>query len=327
MEESSRPLYSSADYYLEFALKDLDRLVSERRIHTEYALHRWCDVCRDRIIGLLDESRFQFVPGYLYKKWITPFNNEFLIGYGTPRASILTTENYYSAYTMRQLIVKSGLYSNEQLAGYRFSQHELEINEQSFIDCRSVVTRCGCTPTWWGYSEYEGAERAPSPDIASPSEVEERIARLADEEWASYRNHKSTTHVEDRFIGGQRTRTGYRRRSPEARIRRAKKRGQSLKRSGFPEPQNSALGTGLFSINPDVRVELEFKESGCLTRRNRMSKSRNESLEALCREDKLTKADKRMSAKSFYFLRKKGVFYHSVHSELFRGRRPVRDVG
>jgi len=332
--ENSRPLNSSSEYWFERELKELDDLVINKAIVKEWPLGR-CDVCYDRVFGELDEARFQFVPGNLFRKWSTPYSNTFLIGYGTDREKHLSVGQYPSEYQMRQLIVKSGLYTREQLSSKRFNQHELELSEESFLFARSEIKRCGCTPVGWGHFTYEGEERAPSPELASPEAIQEVIRQEVEDEWTAYRGHlkvrpakvrrNSTSHVEDRFIEtGKTTRTGFRKRSPGARLRRAEKRKRSSTREVFPEPHPVALGTGLFTVNPDAKVKLVFKYSTiCTSPRKPLSEAKRRRLLARSRNDLQDRPDRRMSNKSFYFLRKRGVFYHSVHHEQFRGRDPT----
>lgn len=143
-----------------FSRANLDRFRSFiRKLESEevelFASHTGvCDKCHSPYYGLFDESKATLPLGKgLYSSlWrgttggriVHPSTGEVI-----PSSSNWVNDDPYTTsysssrcYSMRQNIVRSGQWSREQLAGGLFTQHELEINDRSFMNVRPP--RCDC---------------------------------------------------------------------------------------------------------------------------------------------------------------------------------------
>lgn len=322
--------HSSSDISsLDLLVKQLDKIADDGLVK-QVIERRFCYRCEYPVEGALEESNLEYVPGYLHKKWFEPQKGpSIVVGYGTPKERIVhsNVKRMITPYELRQLIVRSGIYSNEQLAGFRFTQHELEVNAKAFLERRCIL-KCACNshdfvygfiPRNWDTSTHNEYE-----EFWTPVDLEAHVRFLVDEEWREYSKPTPLTGVESDFVAGNPVRTGYRVRSPEARQKRAQKRKKpspsDLVVFTRPVPDPIAIGTGLYSVNPNLELRLEFlfrppKRPGRRTRRKRRIRKTYspEAIERLSRKDRLSHPCKGMSKKDRYFLRKNGSFYHSVH--------------
>jgi hypothetical protein len=114
-----------------------------------------CDKCHSPYYGLFDESKSTLPLGQ--GLWYAVFRNTTggRVIFPDSGKVVPYTTNWVGAdpdldsgydpnrcYTIRQNIVRSGQWSREQLRGGLFTQHELEINDRSFINVRPK--RCDC---------------------------------------------------------------------------------------------------------------------------------------------------------------------------------------
>jgi hypothetical protein len=311
----------------------LDGLYQTEEILDGTPLAGNCNHCAKPRIGKLDESKLHMVPGYLHKS-ITDSYNRVIIGYGTSSQREVKTKQWmFSEYAIRQQIVNSGLYTRSQLrkSNIRFTEHELEVSERQFTFVRCRIDCCWhgarfvaeSDPVLMNLFSEEGLASLGDldfPDFATPQEVAKAEEKIFEEEWGGFRSGKPVrlTGVESEFISGKPVRTGFRRRSPEARMRRKlKSRDFSKTVEVTPQPHPDALGTGLFTVNPQ-KVVLVFKNTECLStprkvRRKLWIKRLNvKTIEKLSRRDFVGVSPQ--SKKESYFLRKNGRYYHSVHS-------------
>jgi hypothetical protein len=339
-------------------VKRLDQIVKDKEIVQSIPTGGNCPYCGCPIHGHLDESKLKWVPGTLEKEFNTPAVNRVVLPDGNgpgqartvlaaqyvpPMADVAPTPAYNSVYALKQLIVKSGLYTRKQLAPSNFTEHELEVNDYSFLQVRPK-SDCECTLSYdsdeveiedvynWsvpgsydvGVTNITMGKRVDDkpllPEVATPTEVEAIVEKDHEDEWARYRAHREAAFeaADAAFAFAGRTfRRGARRRSPEARQRRAERKRSLRIRKCCPLPSNCALGTGLYSVNPNITLELKFKYLPPRSKQKKGSKPRfyNARLvEERSRSDRLTVPDRRMVKKDWYFLRKDRSFYHSVHS-------------
>jgi hypothetical protein len=166
-----------------------------------------CETCGEKHYGILDESKLIFPIGRVAPNLRLNFNVE---TFRSTPSGWFPTYSGRTWYDVRQDIVRSGIYSRAQLTSVRectgvFTQHELEVNDQSFKDIRP--RRCGCN---FG---------TPSRDEFSEEELR-LIAEFSLDDGAV----SQITAVESRFVTGNPVRTGFRRRSRDAIARRRAKR-------------------------------------------------------------------------------------------------------
>lgn len=265
-----------------------------------------CDICGTPFYGILDESKLIFVPGYLEKK-VTPSFSYRRVG----------SDNHYEVdfefnkYETRQLIVRSGLFSREQLSGLSlFTQHELEVNDKSFLHVRPK--RCDCC---FGSPELDDLELGILAEFSDSVDA----LRLRDADLD--------------FISGRPVRTGFRRRSAEA-IRRRRKRGtvkdrivsdffESVTREVIPIQVPLSRGTYLGTVNP-VPITLVFKTNLCLLSKPAGPKRtdyRINKVASLNRRNLFSSLSLReVNFKKYsYFLRKRGRFSISTHHHPQKG--------
>lgn len=150
-----------------------------------------CHSCHSPYYGILDESKLTLPLGGVEAFFRRPVR-------GVAIASSSSGTHYdvgYTSYEIRQSIVRSGLFSREQLSSVlRLNQHHLEVAEVSFRDIRP--RRCECD---FGESYTED-------ELLALALMDDPITDLMP--------------VEADFIAGKPVRTGFRRRSPDARLRR-----------------------------------------------------------------------------------------------------------
>jgi len=247
-----------------------------------------CGVCGEPHYGILDESLLtlpiQGIANFFRRR--KGFDPDKTVRYGPGLAFSFG----YNAYEVRMNIVRSGMFTREQLSGMLFNQHELEVNDYSFKKIRPP--RCGCM--FGGDSDQETLALLQSEGVPIMTQVEA-----------------------DRLIGNDPVRTGFRRRSPEARKRRS---SRSASRVGTTVTVPSKGPTGA-----PCEVTLTFQDTTVLVsnsarkRRNRAKGARLRRLEVYnARREQIPvisrpKADHR---KYWYFLRKTGSYYLSLDNPL-----------
>jgi len=137
-----------------------------------------------------------------------------------------------SPYEVVQAIVRSGLFHNDQLIdaqpkGLRLTRHELEVNAKAFWDHRPSFCECTGfgTPTGSDYGDF-------------PHDLD------------------TVPPVESAFIEGKQIRTGFRLRSPEARLRRSRRK--KLKVMAFVTP-DTTVKVKFLPAPAEVCINLHFK--------------------------------------------------------------------
>jgi len=342
---SSRVPLTEGENHMSRVVSYLDKIVKENRIVQSIPDAGLCRFCGASLRGYLDYTKLPSDAKYigdlqgLWSRLTTP---TLTVGFGTDSVrDIRMTPRYISIYSMKQLIVKSGIFCNEQLRGCRLSHHEMEVNEKSFLSVRPG--RCNCFFSKREEISYEPVDdsydwsmptpsyavtasiRKPDqlPDYATPFELQRKLTVEFEQEWDSYKKPGVLlTEVERDFILGKPVRTGKRSRSPEARQRRARKRSSrkgkkaEYKRVVRPVPSLSARGTGLMSVNTDSTLILTFKYLPPGSHQDprslpwRFNKAKAESM---IRKDLLYRPSKAHTNKDMYFLRKRGRYYRSLH--------------
>jgi len=256
-----------------------------------------CELCQTPFYGILDESKCIIPPGNacsLLKR--VPLEQR--------KTGEFTFFNFgYTAYEARQQIVRSGLYTRDQLKGvYPFNQHELEVNDRSFMNVRP--RRCEC-------------------DFGSPNlnDYEAELLRQFGEE------PDTLTGVDEDFILGRPVRTGFRLRSKEAlrrRRNRAHKKAPVLAefflpvREVLPTP-HPAVKPGCLTLVLPEPIKLLFRKVECVLPMREVKKQFKPSCsfvkaEALNRRVNLQNPPPREAPKKYkYFFRKRAFWRPSVH--------------
>jgi len=262
-----------------------------------------CPHCHSPYYGILDESKVKLPLAEGFRSAL--FGRQHAATRHVGGRTYMTTVASFSNYEIRQDIVRSGLFTRRQLSSYQFSQHELEVNERSFYDIRPK--RCDCN---------FGSE---------PELSEYELAILASLE--AMDNYDRPTAVESSFIGGEPVRTGFRRRSAEAR-RRRRRRGEKVTCVTHhrvvvkPRVHPTCVGHPLGVITPST-VELEFhyipravrpggkrREKFLLPRKYRPPRGYSK---PDCIPDFLPPTGEYSREKYYYFHRKRGFWFPSLH--------------
>jgi len=193
-----------------------------------------------------------------------------------------------SVYECRMEIVRSGIYTREQLRGALFTQHELAVADRAFKDIRP--RRCDCDFGPW--EDLDDASKEALVACGYEPQIE--------------------TAVESQFVGGNPVPTGLRRRSRDAHRRR--KRNRSL--SVVVEPLVRSL-----PCNEGSKVELRFKNKPCAGKKESMRPrvkkthrhrgcptAKNGYKPSVSLENRSIRYKQ-----DAYFMRKNGFFYRSQH--------------
>lgn len=268
-----------------------------------------CSLCNDFQYGILDESRMTLPLGNFVRVLENRYSAEFDV---TQRRVTVSRD---SAYALRQEIVKSGLYTRAQLSAGHFTQHELEVAEASFYNLRPK--RCSCafgSPTSKDLAGAFGGEGSPR---SSLDEYERMlIAQFADEDSSAAPDVQVEHPLDLDLIQGKRIRTGFRKRSPIARRRRRLK----YRNKKFVPP-NYTVG-GLLALrdkSPKLIRDLPGKKliPDCV-RKVKIPKPRPGKLMKAVFNEGYHKVypgtlPGQNEKKYWYFLRKRGRYYLSVH--------------
>jgi len=343
MDENFVPRDEAENHMLR-VVKYLDTLSQEKSIVQTIELEGECPDCGCPRHGHLDEARLKIVPGSLTR--IFTAKQRFAYLFGRDFKHRVNTVQRIGVYPMKQAIVKSGLFTEQQLKGCRFNQHELELNAQAFRDVRPFKCECNLDLTsrmkvrWLISSQGlipvetslvigdTGSGSLPAPgDGGFPTAVPSSVRK--NDPSREEREKGVLTAAEVRFIAGENIRTGFRKRSEAARIRRADARRSRAVREVIPVAHPVSCGTGLASVNPDACLKLVFKFKGVLRPlvRGKPGNKRDRLRSLLrSRSDLISCTSRYMSKKDGYFLRKTGAYYISVHGPLGPSRVKSRHV-
>jgi hypothetical protein len=266
-----------------------------------------CDKCHSPYYGLFDESKSILPLGAgLWHALVRGASGGRIVHPSTGRvipahSSFLDDfrpdidEGHYphQCYSMRQNIVRSGQWTREQLAGGLFTQHELEINDRSFINVRP--RRCDCD---FGDEAFL--------DLDTPVPV------------------LNETQVDLEFQTSP-VRTGFRLRSKAARERRRSRPKKTARSSSRPPlvvecyprvPRNFIVEDPYFFPQRGKVISLKFSQCGVLRKnaRRRPPKPRVIVGRTLPPKEK---------SKYWYFQRTRGKWNYSLHHPLPGDPRPL----
>jgi len=270
-----------------------------------------CPTCFCPYYGILDEGRLtvstgsdttvsmsfpreRFLGAFLNAAWYRDSDGRSNLRWLPPhltRGRDLVRD--HGPYGIRQRIVRSGIYTREQLQGAGFTQHEYEVNDLAFRHLRP--RRCDCD-----FGEYTDADLGP---FFLPEES------------------PLTTEVEQTFsgLGGSEprpVRTGFRLRSKKARVRRRRRSrrkpyvASTATVDGVPseltlsEPTTVGLAF-LWKPSPRARKPRWYRE-------NSRAKARKY-FYSKCILVYPERKPRKHEAKYWYFQRKRGRYYLSVH--------------
>jgi hypothetical protein len=250
-----------------------------------------CDLCHTPFYGILDESKLTLpLEGFIPKL----LGNIGVVTLREDGKRYLTSVEHSNFYEIRQDIVRSGMFSRSQLSRCAlFSQHELEVNDNSFLSLRP--RRCECD---------FGSE----PEL---TEEELRIIAMCEHD----ENQGFITQVESDFISGKPIRTGFRRRSTAAIRRRREKRKFKSFRIVVPKVPLSALGHPLGVVNSTpITLRFGYRPHGPRNCRRGEPRLRNRGLTSPpLRRSTPPEVGKK---KYWYFFRKRGFYRLSRHHPL-----------
>jgi len=219
--EAGLPVSRNSIEFISFVADKLDSIAEAKEVKTSYLLDH-CDICYDRKTGLFDEAKLQFVPGNLRKLLQIPSNIRIIPGdfRVNPKLREIVGRCSYGAYELRQLIVRSGVYHNDQLAGLRFTEHELSVNAASFLAARSEYVECSCNGHGYGLmSRDRMMEDTPYIVSLGDPNMDPDLYQAIQEslkDSPSFReetDNSALTKVEEAFIKGKHIPTGRRVRS------------------------------------------------------------------------------------------------------------------
>jgi len=256
-----------------------------------------CPTCCTPYYGILDEGKLT-IPistGSSIKKFLTT------------RASL---ENVLH-YEARMEIVRSGIWSREQLRGACFTQHELEVNDRAFLSTRP--RRCDCDFGEYVDDSLTDYERA---ILAEFSSVEVPVM----------------TDLESEFVRNVPVRTGFRRRSPAALQRRSSRRSvsrgtvfEAFVPGGVNVPSEMSIPATTvvlkFGFIPKARKSAQFPKGNKKSpRRQRRSEFRRKMRKVRARKCYPARVYDSPphpgDSKYWYFYRKRGSWAPSFHRPL-----------
>jgi len=257
-----------------------------------------CDICNSPFYGILDESKLILPIGGVADRLVSFHGITVHVNHNGLLLPATKGEGYLSQYEIRQDLVRSGIFTRDQLSKSGiFTEHELEVNDQSFLNIRP--RRCDCN---------FGSE---------PELNDEELAILAmcehDEQFGF------ETEVDKNFLSGKPVRTGFRRRSRAKISERRQKRKCSKTTTIFRIGRNSS------GIKPDDFIELKFKFIVPRKRDWKVSRTKryiykpgtlSRNRIPLPKKEKLPDSYIRKHPKYCYFRRKRGVAYASEHHPL-----------
>jgi hypothetical protein len=175
--------------FMRNVIKELDKYELEQ--FAEYT--STCTMCGEPFYGILDESKITLPIGNLvgYFSQGGRGSREFWSDRDLNDGRTVHNQGMYSAYYVRHMIVRSGMYTRDQLSPWRFTNHELDVNDRSFRDIRP--RRCGCD-----FGPWEDLDEASREALVACGYAPTEMA------------------VESEFILGRPVPTGRRRRSKSA---------------------------------------------------------------------------------------------------------------
>jgi len=309
-------------------LLDLDELEIVKEVDTGLP----CGACESPL-NEIDESLVTLIPKQLggslvdfFTKWSSLKTRDTFIGADGPVTVRATVGGFpaIDCYEIRHYLVKSGLFTRTQLSKYGlFSEHELEVNDRQFDHIRPH--QCSCVDLdlielddeSWNLSQvpnYDSEWIGNADDGLSSAEV---LAQLIGKKEVDV----SDPPIDQEFVSGIPVRTGFRRRSKAASIRRKNKRRTS---GTF----NCSTKYKLLNVYPSLEVvDLKFlyrprkgrdsvKSESLVKKRKRFGKTKpNHSLGYTKVYIPLSKVDNNRK-KYAYFFRKRGEVYLSLHHPL-----------
>jgi len=307
--------------FISFVADKLDQISNDGQVHDTWRLDH-CDVCYDRKTGHFDQSKLQFVPGNLRKLLQIPSNIRIIPGDFRVNPSLrqIVGRCTYGSYELRQLIVRSGVYHSDQLAGLRFNPHELEVNQRSFMAARTEYVECSCNGLGYGLVHPDKVMEDPpylvslgdpamDPDLYQAIQESLRDSSSLREETDS----SGLTAVEAAFVKGAKIPTGFRYRSQAARDRRKSRRSSPkppLVVECYPRvPREFVVEDPYMIPQSGKALRLEFPQIGILRKnaRRRAPKPRVIWGRTVPPKEK---------SKYWYYQRKRGKWNFSLHHPL-----------
>jgi hypothetical protein len=274
-----------------------------------------CPKCFCPYYGILDEGKLrQPLPRILGGKGFEDFyfNRSHGRHVAIEHLYDAPTVNQFSDYEICQSIVMTGLFTREQLGLSKLTNHELEVCERRFAEVRP--RRCDC-------------------DFGSPKFSETTHFLESDPVLVG-----GLTAVEQSFVTGKPVRTGYRRRSREAKLRRRRlyraRHRAATHSGGFPitcTPRATVASSLPSPSTGKITLNFKFRPYGVKSRTYRAT------ARFICQkrtEIKVKKLYKQRSyfvkptlvlprvqvqlpkpehKKYWYFLRTRGYYTHSIH--------------
>jgi len=314
------PLRRNDIEFLIFIASELDRKAKDKEVHQTLRLDH-CDVCYDRKTGHFDESKLQFVPGHLMKLLTIPSDLKIIPGDLKVRPDLRAIKGrcVYGGYELRQLIVRSGVYHNDQLSGMRFTEHELSVNAASYKAARSEYVECSCNGLGYGLVNPDRVmEDTPylilAGDPSIPSSfwdpvVPEKKSIVGDDNDSS-----ALTSVEKAFLQGKDIPTGRRKRSAR-KIAERKGRATSQERPKlvvecYPRVPKDFVVEDPYLLPCEGKVvSLQFPQINCLRKNARRRKPKPRVIVGRTLPPK-------EKSKYWYFLRTRGKWNFSLHNPL-----------
>jgi len=323
--------------YIILVATKLDKIANDKEVHQTLRLDH-CSICYDRQTGHFDESKLQVVPGHLMKLLSVPSDIKIVPGdlRENPRLRAVKGRCTYGGYELRQLIVRSGIYHSSQLAGLRFTEHELSVNDDSYKAARSEFVECSCNGLGYGISHPDRVMEDPSylASLGDPSFDMSSYDDVPSSFWedvvvSNDNDSSALTKVEQAFLQGKDIPTGRRKRSPEARRRRALKKAKPAKVkktfvNTYPRvPKGFIVEDPYLLPQSGIPIHLEFPH-GALRKgvKRRQPKPRVIVGRTLPAKEK---------SKYWYFLRTRSKWNYSLHHPLpgdpeFEKFRPVKKL-
>jgi hypothetical protein len=255
-----------------------------------------CSTCNGPYWGVFDEQKAALLHVPLGLKWkLVPNFRDYILGYSWqlghgPQLFFASR----SPYEIRMLICRSGVFTREQLRGGRFTEHELEVNDRAFRALRPP--KCDCH--YGAFADSAMAEFLAEAGIPSGLFPDQEI---------------TLSRADADFIAGKPVRTGYRRRSLAAKIRRAginrcaKAQNATIVATTEPPPERWTRGWRKNRHTPRT-----------LGRKARRPYRR---IYPLCAPSY------KGHEKYWYFLRTRGSYYVSVHNPVRGQWQLISSVG
>jgi hypothetical protein len=321
--------------FIIFVAQTLDEIAEKGQVHDTWKLDH-CDVCYDRVIGHFDQSKLQFVPGHLEKLLQLPQRITIRPGdFGVrPELREIVGSCAYGAYELRQLIVRSGVYHSDQLAGLKFTEHELSVNAASFLAARSTFKECYCSGPGYGLTNPDRVMEDPpylvslgdptmDPDLYQAIQESLRETRY---DFREKVDSSALTKVEQAFLDGRNIPTGRRKRSPGRRRDKGRDKSALVRKADqkppiivecYPRvPRGFVVEDPYFFPQRGKVVSLKFSQVGVLrkNRKRRPPKPRVIVGRTLPPREK---------SKYWYFQRTRGKWSYSLHHPLEGDPRPL----